>query len=209
MVATCLALKCHYNNPSVAEIPTWVRTIVLNWLAKFFRVKIPPGLVKVIKKHFEEKAEAREEIEFERRNSVLPPTGICRGSISRRTSAFSERRCSHASEAASTIGLPQLFNTCANCLETVNEEHPTTDDSPPQNIPLSLEISMKEMLLKQDNLLKNVRRLVHYVRENEANEIKREEWKLVAAVIDACFFWLFMLTLIISTLAIFLQAPSY
>ena len=209
MVATCLALKCHYNNPSVAEIPTWVRIIVLNWLAKFFRVKIPPGLVKVIKKHFEEKAEAREEIEFERRNSVLPPTGIFRGSISRRTSAFSERRCSHASEAASTIGLPQLFNTCANCLETINEEHPTTDDSPPQNIPLSLEISMKEMLLKQDNLLKNVRRLVHYVRENEANEIKREEWKLVAAVIDACFFWLFMLTLIISTLAIFLQAPSY
>ena len=67
---------------------------------------------------------------------------------------------------------------------------------------------MKEMLLKQDNLLKNVRRLVHVVRENEENEIKREEWKLVAAVIDSCFFWVFMIALIISTLAIFLQAPT-
>ncbi|XP_022782603.1 neuronal acetylcholine receptor subunit alpha-7-like isoform X2 [Stylophora pistillata] len=209
LVATCLSLKCYYNNPSVAEIPAWVRIIVLNWLAKLVRVKIPPGLVKVIKKHFKEKAEAREEIEFERRSSVLPPTGRCGGGISWRTSAFSEGRSSHVSEAASTFGLPQLFNTCAHCLDTINEEQPTTDDSPPQNIPLSLEVSMKEMLLRQDNLLKNVRRLVSVVRENEANEIKREEWKLVAAVIDACFFWLFMVTLIISTLAIFLQAPSY
>ena len=68
---------------------------------------------------------------------------------------------------------------------------------------------MKEMLLKLDNLLKNVRRLVHVARENENNEIKKEEWKIVASVIDACFFWVFMTALFISSLVIFLQAPSY
>ena len=216
-MATCLVLKCYYNNPSVSEIPTWVRTIVLKWLAKLVHVKIPPGLVRVIKKHFKEKAEAREEIEFERRSSILSQ-GIlrperCRGSVSstaraRGTAVFSERRSSYTSEAASTFGFPQLFSTCANCMHTINEEQPITD-SPSPSIPQSFEVSMKEMLLKQDNLLKNVRRLVHVVRENEENEIKREEWKLVAAVIDSCFFWVFMIALIISTLAIFLQAPNY
>ena len=72
MVATCLVLKCYYNNPSVSEIPVWVRTIVLNWLAKLVRIKVSPGLLKVINKHFKEKAEAREEIENERRNSIPP-----------------------------------------------------------------------------------------------------------------------------------------
>ena len=68
---------------------------------------------------------------------------------------------------------------------------------------------MKEILLKQDSLLKNVCRLVHVIRETEENDIKKEEWKIVASIIDACFFWLFMAALIISSLVIFLQAPNY
>ena len=77
------------------------------------------------------------------------------------------------------------------------------------NVQSSFEATMKEMLLKLDNLLKNVRRLVHVVRQNEKNDIRKEEWKIVASVIDACFFWVFMVTLLVSSLVIFLQAPSY
>jgi len=220
LVATCLVLKCYYNNPSVSEIPVWVRTIVLNWLAKLVRVKVPPGLVKVINKHFKEKAEAREEIEHERRNSILPQSILnvnqdrCKKSSvismgrNRAMNSISERRFSCGSEDMSTLGLPQLFNTRANSQNSINEEQPIRE-APPPNVPLSFEASMKEMLLKQDNLLRNVRRLVHVARENEENEIKREEWKMVASVIDACFFWLFMVTLIVSSLVIFLQAPNY
>lgn len=50
----------------MVEIFIWVRIIVLNWLVKFFCVKIFLGFVKVIKKYFEEKVEVWEEIEFER-----------------------------------------------------------------------------------------------------------------------------------------------
>jgi len=198
----------------------WVRTIVLNWLASIVRVKVPPGLVKVIKKHFKEKAEAREEIEYERRNSILPQSllsinqdrckkhSVISTGRNHAMNSIPERRASCDSDDASTLGLPQLFSTRANSLNSINEEQPIRE-APPLNVPLSFEASMKEMLLKQDNLLRNVRRLVHVVRENEENEIKREEWKMVASVIDACFFWLFMVTLIVSSLVIFLQAPNY
>ena len=198
----------------------WVRTIVLNWLAKLVRVKVPPGLVKVINKYFKEKAEAREEIEHERRTSILPQsllsvnqdkcqkTSVVSTGRNHAMNYISERRSSWGSEDMSTLGLPQLFNTRANSLNSINEEQPTREAQPP-NVPLSFETSMKEMLLKQDNLLRNVRRLVRVARENEENEIKREEWKMVASVIDACFFWLFMVVLLVSSLVIFLQAPNY
>ena len=220
LVATCMVLKCYYNNPSVSEIPVWVRTIVLNWLANLVRVKVPPGLVKVIKKHFKEKAEAREEIEYERRNSILPQSilnvnqdrckknSVISTGRNHAMSSISERHASCGSDDASTFGLPQLFSTRANSLNSINEEQPIRE-APLPNVPLSFEASMKEMLLKQDILLRNVRRLVRVARENEENEIKREEWKMVASVIDACFFWLFMVTLVVSSLVIFLQAPNY
>ena len=71
LVATCMVLKCYYDNPSVTEMPAWIRTIVLDWLAKIVRVKVPPGLIHVMEKHVKEQEEVREEIEYERRNSVL------------------------------------------------------------------------------------------------------------------------------------------
>ena len=208
-----MVLKCYYSNPSVSEMPTWVRTIVLNWLAKIVRVKVPPGLVKVIKKHKEEKAEVREEIEHERRTSciqqpIIRPerrtSSVLSNGRNRAMTFLSERR----SSCASSLGLPQLFHTCANSLHSINEEPPIREALAP-NVPLSLESSMKEMLLKQENLLRNVRRLVHVARETEENEIKKEEWKMVASVIDACFFWMFLAALIVSSLVIFLQAPTY
>ena len=206
-------------------MPTWVRTIVLNRLAKIVRVKVPPGLINVIEKHVQEQEEAQEEIERERRTSnhkqpitrrercftsigdfySKSPSNLYVTGRTRCRTLSSER--SFDGEAASNLGLPKSYNSpYANSLRSINEEHPC---SPSPNVPPSFEVSMKEMLLKQDNLLRNVRRLVHVVRKNEENEIKKEEWKMVASVIDACFLWVFMAALIISTLVIFLQAPTY
>ncbi|KAL9968570.1 hypothetical protein ACROYT_G020678 [Oculina patagonica] len=227
LVATCMVLKCYYHNPSVSEMPTWVRTIVLDKLAKIVRVKVPPGLINVIEKHVQDQEEALEEIQHERRNSILPQPitrrerclsslgdhySKSRGSLlstgrNRARTLSSERSSSFIGEASSTIGLPKLHSLpYASSLRSINEEGPNKASS---DVPSSFEVTMKEMLLKQDNLLKNVRRLVHVARENEENEIKKEEWKIVASVIDACFFWVFMAALLVSSLVIFLQAPSY
>ena len=226
LVATCMVLKCYYNNPSVSEMPTWVRTIVLNWLAKIVRVKVPPGLINVIEKHVQEQEEVLEEIQHEGQNSIIQPitrrercfTSVgdfyskSRGSLlstgrNRCRTLSSERDSSVYAETSSTLGLPRLYNLqYASSLRSIHEAHPVTG---PSNVQSSFEATMKGMLLKLDNLLKNVRRLVHVVRQNEKNDIRKEEWKIVASVIDACFFWVFMVTLFVSSLVIFLQAPSY
>ena len=228
-----MVLKCYYNNPSVTEMPVWIRTIALNWLAKIVRVKVPPGLIHVMEKHVKEQEEVREEIEYERRNSILPlpmvrperrytsigdfqsrvrATSLSETGRSRCRTLSSERESvCFEGERLSTIALPKLFSAFTSSLQSINEEQTKTHvpHEAPHSVPSSLEATMKEMLLKQDSLLRNVRRLVHVTREKERNDIKREEWKIVASIIDACFFWVFMAALIISSLVIFLQAPSY
>lgn len=73
LAATCMVLKCFHNNPTITKIPTCMRIIVLNWLAKIVRIRVPPGLINIMEKHVKEEEELREEIEHERRNSTLPP----------------------------------------------------------------------------------------------------------------------------------------
>ena len=43
-------------------MPEWIRVIVLNWLAKIVRVKVPAGLINAMEKHVQEQEEVREEI---------------------------------------------------------------------------------------------------------------------------------------------------
>lgn len=236
LVATCMVLKCYYSNPSVKEMPTWIRVIVLDWLAKIVRVKVPPGLINVMTKHVKEEEKVQGEIEYVRRNSMLPPTLVGRnegrdtfvGDLQSRLRSSSltspgrnrcrtfssERDYAFEGDGLSTIGLPKLFHTFARSLQSINEEHAqevkTNEPQPTSgSVPVILEATMKEMLLKQDSLLNNVRRLVQVTREQEKNDIKKEEWKIVASIIDACFFWVFMAALIISSVVIFLQAPTY
>lgn len=236
MVATCMVLKCYYSNPSVKEMPTWIRVIALDWLAKIVRVKVPPGLINVMTKHVKEGEKVQGEIEYVRRNSMLPPTLVGRnegrdtfvGDLQSRLRSSSltspgrnrcrtfssERDYAFEGDGLSTIGLPKLFHTFARSLQSINEEHAqevkTNEPQPTSgSVPVILEATMKEMLLKQDSLLNNVRRLVQVTREQEKNDIKKEEWKIVASIIDACFFWVFMAALIISSVVIFLQAPTY
>ena len=180
LVATCMVLKCYYSNPSVTEMPTWIRLIVLNWLAKIVRVKVPPGLINVMTKHVKEEEEVQGEIAYERRNSMLPPPLVGRrerrdtfvGDLQSRlrspslTSSgrnrcrtfSSERDYAFEGDGLSTIGLPKLFNTFARSLQSINEERAqevrtNEPQSTSGSVPLILEATMKEMLLKQDSLL--------------------------------------------------------
>ncbi|CAH3126205.1 unnamed protein product, partial [Porites lobata] len=233
LIATCMVLKCYYNNPAVTEMPKWIRVIVLNWLAKIVRVKVPAGLINAMEKHVQEQEEVREEIDFERRNSIISQP-ITRQRCFSSPGDFQSKPCTTSSpycvrsrsrtvssepresgferEALSTTGLPKLFHKFESSLQSIDEEE-TNSWAPalsaPSNAAHSMEVITKEALLKQDILLNNVRRLVNVTRKKEKNDIKREEWKIVASIVDACFFWLFMGALLISTLVIFLQAPSY
>ena len=40
LVATCLVLRCYFNNPSHTPVPNWVRHVVLGWMARLTKVPV-------------------------------------------------------------------------------------------------------------------------------------------------------------------------
>ena len=67
----------------------------------------------------------------------------------------------------------------------------------------------RTMLETQGQISKDVSEMVRYIQEQEKGELMKEEWQLIAAIIDKFFLWLFLFILAISTVVIFMQAPSY
>lgn len=67
----------------------------------------------------------------------------------------------------------------------------------------------RTLLETQSSLSKDVGEIVRYIRDQERGDLMKEEWQLVAAIIDKFFLWLFFFILCLSTVVIFMQAPSY
>lgn len=69
--------------------------------------------------------------------------------------------------------------------------------------------AVHSLVHQQDDLVKYVESLADMARDMEEDEIKKEEWKLAAAVLDEFFFWLYLLMLIVSNAVIFSMIPKY
>lgn len=67
----------------------------------------------------------------------------------------------------------------------------------------------RNMLETQEQIAKDVAEMVRYIQEQEKGELLKEEWQLIAAIIDKFFLWFFLFVSAFSTVVIFLQAPSY
>ena len=59
----------------------------------------------------------------------------------------------------------------------------------------------------EQKMSEDLRVLANDVREREVIEQNQEDWKYFAMVMDRLFFWLYVTTIMISTLSIFLQIP--
>lgn len=68
---------------------------------------------------------------------------------------------------------------------------------------------MHVLVQQQEEIVGHVESLANMARDNEEDEIKREEWKVAAAVLDEFFFWLYLIIIAISKAIVFSMVPSY
>lgn len=66
-----------------------------------------------------------------------------------------------------------------------------------------------KLLHQQKHLVEDVRKLAHLVEEQEEAAERQEEWAVVAHIADTVFMYLFILTLVVSTVVIFMNVPEY
>ena len=68
---------------------------------------------------------------------------------------------------------------------------------------------LRSLLHSQECISRDVRELVHFAREQEEGEERKDEWILVAYIVDQFFLYLFIAVLLLFSLIVFFNAPKY
>ncbi|KAL9968564.1 hypothetical protein ACROYT_G020672 [Oculina patagonica] len=199
LVATCLVLRCYFNNPSHTPVPNWVRHIVLGWMARLTKMSSSQQLHL---KHTSPNLPG----DIQPRLNLLPAIQRVRNTTHRLSMppVYDNIQIGGAmndlitSRAASRINLaehdsqPVLNNVRSSDDVTTGTDHVT-----------------RTLLESQAALSKDVAEMVRYIQDQEMGDLMKEEWQLIAAIIDKFFLWMFLIILCVSTVVIFMQAPSY
>ena len=250
LVATCLVLRCYFNNPSHTPVPNWVRHVVLVWLARLTRVPVKKIL------HGIDPKEASRSQPTEDENANLEPETVLHKKIPNTVHVQmpSVQRL-HLKNSESTLpgdvhpylnlprakeihqkrySMPPIFDNLGGALKDGTfyngrgrshslipsrmHSRNNLNDVDSQLIFTNVKKADEEVdtdqatrtkLETQGQISKDVSEMVRYIKEQERGELMKEEWQLIAAIIDKFFLWLFLFILAISTVVIFMQAPSY
>ena len=242
-MATCLVLRCYFNNPSHTPVPNWVRHVVLGWMARLTKVPVKKILHGIDPKETLKKAKSTDE------NENLGPDPVIHKKIPNTSrnhlSSSQQLHIKHLSP-----NLPGDIQPRLNLLPAVQRARNTTHrlSMPPVYDNIQLGGAMNDlistraasrinlagsapqqvfsnvrstddvtgtdhvtrtMLESQDALSKDVAEIVRYIQDQEMGDLMKEEWQLIAAIIDKFFLWMFLIILSVSTVVIFMQAPSY
>ena len=240
MVATCVVLKCHFNNPSHTPVPNWVRHVVLVWMARLTRVPVKRILHGVDPKDSSHPTPTTDENGNFKTEAILPkkipniaPVQIpstqhlhlrnseqnLHGELHHhpnlsRAKQIQENRYSMPPifdnltfKDGLLLHAPSRGHSRINIMDAYSQ--PNFNKTKPEGKDKETDKVSRNMLETQEQIAKDVAAMVRYIQEQEKGELLKEEWQLVAAIIDKFFLWFFLFVSAFLTVVIFLQAPSY
>lgn len=243
LVATCLVLRCYFNNPSHTPVPNWVRHVVLGWMARLTKVPVKKILHGIDPKESSKKTPSTEE------NETSDPEPA----IHKKIPNTSQNHLSSSQQfhvKTTSVNVPGDIQPRLNLLPAIqrirNTHHrlsmpPVYDnihiggamndlissrtasrinlaESPSQHVIPNVKSTddvtgadhvTKTLLETQTAMSKDVSEVVRYIQDQEMGDLMKEEWQLIAVIIDKFFLWMFLIILCVSTVVIFMQAPSY
>ncbi|XP_001640032.2 neuronal acetylcholine receptor subunit alpha-2 isoform X2 [Nematostella vectensis] len=183
LMATCWVLNIHHRNSGttlVVEMPKWVDVIVLRWLAVVLCVRQPPSIP-----HDLVTSEQDRESKFLHEFDELPdienaytPLPSMNGNLSSHNHVMHDRPRNSVTMA--TNGIPGTCRTVTCLLQNrSHEDH------------------------YEKRCVRDIRTIADHTRMQWQIEDNQLRWKHVAMVMDRLFFWIFVLTIFISTMIIF------
>lgn len=202
-------------------MPPWVRIVVLKWLAKFVRIKVPRRIQDIKKKFKAEGQEVNEELrrehetlsKIQEESEVMSTGGIKPMKPDRKVSFIPGEMPVYQQLDVADIHRLLAQERRPSIWSNQSAERPVK--TRPCSIITDVDALLGNdkssflpmMICRQENIANNVRRLVKMARAKEEEDIKSEEWKVVAEVIDKFLLWVFIAALVTSLLLIFAQSP--
>lgn len=230
LIATVLVLKCYFTNPSFSEVPFWIRLVIIQWLGKLLKIEVKRKRRQMRKK--EEKA-AEEEKKSNRPLSVaesLDPNFNLfhqRFASRRNTEAninllehHNVHKCGtchemtvdmlHLGHGLHSRNISRYPSRASVRRESVYDNAPINNDDLKANTSAHSNSNslITAMLHQQEHLVHYVKKLVRAVEEQDEYDSKKEEWILVAEILDSFFLYLFVIIMIGSTIMIFSVGKS-
>ena len=187
LMLTCWVLSIHYHGSggSVKAVPLWARIVVLQWLGYLLCVGKPDGSSPEIpntdlRYHQDDGKRKGGPFALDWETTFAPAANChCTRCMHARGAHYSGERSPDESR------LIEVRYTG----ETSPVDFPEPRREKPRDPKLSEEISV----------------LVNSIREREKVEKHQEDWRYFAMVMDRFFFWFYSMTILISTLTIFLS----
>jgi hypothetical protein len=200
LIWTCYILK--YYHSDCMEMPSWVRKYILGYLGNFFGIRMENL------KRFSEHSNLRrgaglqghDDIMFHSESPAKKPAIICRKHNQNKLLSKNEDQVENNDpfdHSRNSFKRNGYVPTPLRHLSTTNLNG-VPDDSP--NKPL-FELGGK-ILEKVETLVENS------VVDDRVNNHK-EEWRIAAMVMDKVSLWVFSVTVLVTVLGCFLQAPEY
>ncbi|XP_058964332.1 neuronal acetylcholine receptor subunit alpha-10-like [Pocillopora verrucosa] len=188
LMLTCWVLNIHYHGSgnSVKAVPLWARIIVLQWLGYILCVGKPDGSSPDIPNtdlRYHQDDSKRRGVPFALDwETTFAPAANC--------------HCTRCINARGTH-----YNGERSPDESKLIEVRYTRDSSPVDFPET----RREKLPREPKLPEEISVLANSVKEREKVEKNQQDWKYFAMVMDRFFFWFYSMTILVSTLTIFLS----
>ncbi|XP_020610882.1 neuronal acetylcholine receptor subunit alpha-3-like [Orbicella faveolata] len=226
LIATVVVLKCYFTNPAFSEVPFWIRCVVIQGLGKLLKIEVKRKQHQTRKKENSADEQKKKARPRSMTDSLDPKFNFYHEN-------FSSRRNTEANiNLAESSNIPK----CGACHDlTVDMLHlghglnsrnlsrvPSRTslrreswcENPIYEKDLNVNAQSQNSLIsallhQQEHLVSYVRKLVRAVEEQDEHDAKREEWVLVAEILDNFFLYLFVIVMIGSTVMIFSAGTSW
>ena len=207
LIATCIVVKCYYTNPATTEVPFWIHCVVFRGISKLIGIKVEKigrksrgneksadddkteSMPSNFKMHSSHRAMETGRLLGEHPND--PSCKVCYDKNVDLLHFAKGLNSRNASRSRSRISL----STNSWCESASNENNFHSNLH-------SLKSLIASLLHRQEHLVKYVNRLVKAVEKQEELEQKREEWFMVAEILDTFFLYVFVVLMIGSTVLI-------
>ena len=187
LITTCVVLVFHYysRERTSQRLPDWVRCVFFDLIGKYLRVKRPRSINYAISR-------------------INSTDDLCQVAFSPIDPSLSAE-CKSYSNIAAENG--RRSPSVAHPSENGNVRKGSAKSRAKiQNENILLQDSYKNCNKALDSILTEVQVMSDHVQYSHQLEEHQEEWKYLSLVLDRMFFWIFLLTLSISPLAILLPA---
>ena len=190
VILTVFVLKLHHCGPHQAEVPTWVRLLVLKYLARFVRCQCLPARKRTSKSRLH-----KDERQKGVRNSPSENAEICLRLVNEvnqlnRSPMFGSFR---RQEPARTLD---------------REDDSVEQLNPPPLSMSSIGAEFKRLALMEE-ILKYLRVIVAKRDDDDSENEVVSEWRQVAQVMDRVLFYLFLFVTGTATVVVLVFIPVF